>query len=142
MIKWLSTRAAPTAHRNATITQRRLAGETLAAIAADYGICTERVRQISNSCERKFKSMQRLAAMRHEAELARQAMKSATNADSLVPISALPLPVGIQNKLTLDGRFLTLADITNATDVELRTIPNFGRKNLIMVREAVAVFKF
>ena len=141
MIEWLSRRPEPTAQRNASILNRRLAGETLVAIAADHSLSVERVRQICVLCERKYKSMRRLEAMRRDAATARQAMEPTVDAALLVPIAELRLPTGVRNKLANDGRFLTLADIVNATNAELLTVPNFGRKNLNMVREAIEAFK-
>jgi len=109
-------------------------GETYSHIAELYELTPSRVRQIVMIARKKIENQQKLK----EAKIAsvKSGLVRTINDFNNLSIDVLDLSVRARNCLENESLFL-IGDVIKKTDAELLRIPNFGRKSLNLLKEAI-----
>lgn len=142
-----SNRYGTFSERNMGILNARLSGETLEKIAKDFGITRERVRQILCKQARICKSIPKVQeendrlqkeVVTLKSDIARAGVPTLTEVDSNSPLKDLELNVGLWNCIVNAGhQDMTIKDASRLQDTYWLSLPNFGRKRLNELRDAL-----
>jgi DNA-directed RNA polymerase alpha subunit len=105
--------------RNQEILERYEAGENSRKLAAEYGICRWRVIDIVH-CERRWRDKER------------QHFSIVYTRET--PVDSVDLTVRGANCLA-NGKYRTIGEVMRATDEDLLSVKNLGKKTLREIRE-------
>lgn len=131
-----------TEEKLADLVKRREAGESFRDIGKIYGVTGDRIRQVHARAERnaRHKPLRDKIRAREAAEAAERAAAAhlrANPADPLdLPVDELEVTVRTANCLR-NGGYKTLRDVCKEYPAALLRTPNFGRKSLKDLREAL-----
>ena len=127
--------------RNVDIIEARLSGKTLRQVGDMFDIRPERVRQVTGRFVRKLRNYEKMRNklwnLQRDLEAARRELRGSKikyKEGAEILVEDLELSVRAANGLRF---YKTVGEVAAASDSELLSIPNFGRKSLREVREII-----